>query len=95
VLRQVRQTFPAKNHSQARVGFESDKRSHRPDGFTDSKRLTPVHDLAFLASFDFVLAYFSGRFIDSIGLGGFVLQNFRFFFLDFLLLCRGVITLAA
>jgi hypothetical protein len=32
------------------------------------------------ASFGFVLTHFSGRFIDSIGLGGFVLQNFRFFF---------------
>jgi hypothetical protein len=34
-----------------------------------------------LASFRFVLTHFSHRFTDYIGLSGFVLQNFRFFFL--------------
>jgi hypothetical protein len=46
--------------------------------------------LAFLASFDFVLTYFSGIFIDSIGLGGFVSLNFRFFFFAFLRNYRGL-----
>jgi hypothetical protein len=43
----------------------------------------PVSILAFFASFGFVLTYFSGRFVDSVGLSGFVLQNFRFFFFAF------------
>jgi hypothetical protein len=66
-----------------RVGFESAKRSHCQNGFTDSKGLGVIRVPAFLASFGFVLAYFSGRFDDSIGLSGFVLQNFRFFFFAF------------
>jgi hypothetical protein len=32
----------------------------------------PIRSLAFLASFDFVLAYFGGRFTDSVVLSGFV-----------------------
>jgi hypothetical protein len=52
-----------------RVGFESAKQSHCQHGRLILKGLWR----ATLASFGFVLTYFSGRFIDSIGLSGFVL----------------------
>jgi hypothetical protein len=72
------------NSRQDKFRFESDKRSHRQRPLTDSKGLMAESSLAFVASFGFVLTCFSGRFIDSIGHSGFVLQNFRFFFFTFL-----------
>jgi hypothetical protein len=65
------------------VGFELLEQNHGQGRFADSKGLMPIRGLALFASFGFVLTYFSGRFIDSIGLSGFVLQNFRFFFFSF------------
>jgi hypothetical protein len=73
-LRCFRQTGVA-----GRVGSESRKRSHRQHRLLIPKGLRQAE----LASFGFVLTHFSGRFIDSIVLSGFVLQNFRFFFSAF------------
>jgi hypothetical protein len=63
--------------------FVSMKRSHALARRIDSKRLKPRRVWLFLASFGFVLTHFSGTFADSMGLSGFVLLNFRFFFFGF------------
>jgi len=60
---------PVRAPMSLRVGFESAKQSHCQHGRLILKGLWR----ATLASFGFVLTCFSGRFIDSIGLSGFVL----------------------
>jgi hypothetical protein len=62
--------------AQDEVGFVSPKQSGAQ---TCRLILKDLRQTGF-ASFGFVLTHFSGLFTDSMGLSGFVLLNFRFFF---------------